>query len=84
MTTLNKKWEYMGLGDDDHLYDEEGNKRPITTADYVLPFGKYKDMTLEEVSDTSYLLWLQKSNLEKKPIDWYMDRVISMRLKELK
>lgn len=72
------------MGDDDHLYDEDGNKRPITTKDFTLPFGKYKDMTLHDVSDISYLEWLQKSNLEKKPVDWYMDRVISMRLKELK
>jgi len=74
----------MGLGDDDHLYDEDGNKRPITTADFTIPFGKYKDLMLADITDTSYLRWLQDSNLEKKPPDWYMDRVISMRLKELK
>lgn len=78
------KWEYMGLGDDDHLYDEAGNKRPLTTADLTLPFGKYKDWTVAQVTDTGYLEWLLKSNLEKKPPDWYMDRIISMRLNELK
>ena len=79
----NSKWEYMGLGDDNHLYDEDGHKRPITTHDDTLHFGKYKDLTLAEVSDVGYLQWLQKSNLEKKPSDWFLDRIISMRLKEL-
>lgn len=73
----------MGLEDDNHLYDEDGNKRPITSSDYTLPFGKYKGLTLAEVNDVGYLKWLQDSNLQKKPSDWYMDRVISIRLKEL-
>lgn len=83
MKISNKKWEYMGLGDDDHLYDEEGNKRLITTRDYTFTFGKYKDLTMADVTDAGYLRWLQESNLQKKHVDWYLDRVVTMRLEEL-
>lgn len=79
----NSKWVYMGLGDDDHLYDEQGNKRRITTADYEFTFGKYSGLTMNQVTDKGYLEWLQESNLAKKPSDWYLDRIITMRLKEL-
>ena len=35
----NSKWEYMKEGDDDRLYDEDGNKRPITIKSLYLPNG---------------------------------------------
>lgn len=76
-------WEFMKVGDDNHLYDEEGNCRDITTHDYVIPFGKYKGLEVYEVSDVSYLTYLKQSNDGKKPTDWYMNKIISMRLKEL-
>ena len=74
----------MRAGDDNHLYDEEGNCRDITTHDYVFPYGKYKGLELAEISDVSYLEWARDSNNEKKPSDWYFDKVVTMRIKELK
>lgn len=73
----------MKLGDDDHLYDEEGNCRDITTHDYVFPYGKYKGFELAEIGDVSYLEWARDSNNEKKPSDWYFNKVVTMRIKEL-
>lgn len=79
----NSKWEYMKEGDDDGLYDEEGNKRDITTNDYIMPFGKYKDLMLSEVSDVGYLKWILAKNEDKKPNDWWMHKLLNMRIKEL-
>jgi len=76
-------WHYMGLGDDNNLYDEEGNSRPMTTADYQFEFGKYNGMKLCDVTDKGYLVWLQESNESKKVPDWYQDRLLTMRIKEL-
>lgn len=73
----------MMVGDNDHLYDEEGNCRDITTHDYVMPYGKYKGFELYDISDKSYLEWARDSNNEKKTCDWYFDKVVTMRIKEL-
>lgn len=74
----------MRAGDDDHLYDEEGNRRDITTHDYVFPYGRFEGFKLSEVDDTSYLEWARDSNNAKKPSDWYFNKVVTMRIKELK
>lgn len=76
-------WQYMRPGDDDHLYDEEGNRRLICTKDYVFPYGKYKGASLFELDDKYYLEWAKKVNLEKKQHDWFFDKIVTMRLKEL-
>lgn len=85
MTLNNDKWEYMKVRDNDHLYDEEGNRRRITTDDFVMPYGKYKGLALSEISDRGYLEWAQGKNREKGPTyeDWYFDKIVTMRIKEL-
>jgi hypothetical protein len=37
----------------------------LTTRDFVIDMGKYKGLTLDEVSDESYLRWMRKVALEK-------------------
>lgn len=73
----------MKPGDNDHLYDEEGNCRDITTHDYVFPYGRFEGFKLSEVDDVSYLEWARDSNNKKKPSDWYFNKVVTMRIKEL-
>lgn len=77
------RWEYMKAGDDDHIYDEEGNSRIITTKDYVFPYGKYQGVALADLDDVGYLMWAWTSNTKKKPVDWFFNKVVLMRLKEL-
>lgn len=76
------EWEYMKEGDDDNLYCGDGSCRPLCSADYTLPWGKYKGLTLAEVTDRSYLQWL-KNEVAKEKNDWFVDRIVSIRLKEL-
>lgn len=73
----------MRAGDNDHLYDGEGNCRDITTHDYVMPYGKYRGFELYDISDKSYLEWARDSNNEKKPTDWYFNKLVTMRIEEL-
>jgi hypothetical protein len=71
----------MVQGDDDHLYFGDGSRRPIVTADYPLEWGKYKGLLLSEVTDRSYVQWLEKVGVEKN--DWFLTKVVTMRLQEL-
>lgn len=76
-------WVYMKQGDDDHLYDEDGNCRPLCTRDYVFPYGKYKGTALNEVTDVGYLKWAKsKNDIERCP-DWFFNKIVMMRLREL-
>lgn len=79
---MNDNWGYMVEGDDDNMHFEDGTVRPLNTTDFTLPWGKYKDLTLAEVTDLSYLTWLKKTVVPEKQ-DWFMDRIVSMRIKEL-
>ena len=38
---------------------------PICSADWVMPFGKYRGKTLEQISDTDpgYIMWLADENV---------------------
>lgn len=83
MTQTHNPWVYMIPGDADHLYDEEGNKRPLCTRDYVFPYGKYRGASLYELDDAGYLRWAKKMNDEQKCPDWFFDKIVTMRLKEL-
>jgi len=71
------------LGDDHRIFYEDGSYEVLKPHHFVVPFGKYKDMKISDIQDTSYLKWLKTSNEEKKPIDWFMAKIIDMRLKEL-
>lgn len=68
----------MRKGDDDNLYSEAGKKRPLTTKDLTIEFGKYKGMKVADINDKGYLEWLYKV----KEDDWYVRRIVGMRLKE--
>jgi uncharacterized protein (DUF3820 family) len=68
----------MKKGDDEHLYSENGDKRPLTTRDYIIPFGKYQGMRVSDITDRGYLEWLYKV----KEDDWYLRKIVGMRLKE--
>jgi hypothetical protein len=79
---METNWEYMKPGDDEHLYFEDGSRRRITCSDFVMTWWeKYKGMTVAEISDLRDLTWLLKIAKEKS--DWYVEKIISMRLKEL-
>jgi hypothetical protein len=74
----------MKDGDDDHLYNEEGKKRRLNTHDYVFPYGKYKGYSLYELDDVGYLQWAKKQNdADLRGPDWFFDKIVTMRLKEL-
>ena len=76
-------WWFMKYGDDMHLYNEDGDIKDITSSDYVLPYGKYKGLSLKDITDMSYISWLKKTNKDKKDMDWYLDKIISMRQQEI-
>jgi uncharacterized protein (DUF3820 family) len=68
----------MVSGDNDHIYDECGNKRLLTAGDYTIEFGKYKGLTLDEVNDEGYLRWLKTIAAEKQ--DWFLDKCLSLKV----
>ena len=72
----------MRLGDDEHMYFEDGSKEPLEARHFVLAFGKYEGRSLDEVSDSGYLAWLLKTAKEEKK-DWFQERCVLLRLKEL-
>lgn len=83
MSNTHNPWEFMREGDDDHLYDEHGNRRPLCTRDYVFPYGKYKGTALTDITDVGYLQWAKKKNDEAPLPDWFFDKIVVMRLTEL-
>lgn len=68
----------MWPGDDDHLYNEDGKKRKLTTKDLTIEFGKYKGTKVSDITDRGYLEWLYKV----KEDDWYVRKIVGMRLEE--
>ena len=76
-------WQYMKPGDDDNIYDEEGGCRPLNTHDYVFPYGKYKGASLFEIVDRGYLEWAKKQNDAEKCPNWFFNKIVTMRLREL-
>lgn len=74
-------WPHMVKGDNDHLYFGDGTKRAVSTTDLTLPYGKYAGRTVAEIDDVGYLRWLHETAVEKP--DWFLERVVTMRLKEL-
>lgn len=71
----------MVKGDNDNLYFGDGSKRPLTTHDYTMPYGKYEGLTIGEMTDVNYLQWMLRNAVEKR--EWFVERLVTMRLKEL-
>ena len=75
-------WAFTWPGKDpDTIYYEDGTTAPLTTSQLVVPFGKYKDLTLDEVTDRRYLEWMLQSAVDKG--EWWQEKTVRMRLKEL-
>lgn len=75
-------WGFTWPGKEtDTIYYDDGTTAPLTTNQLVVPFGKYRDFTLSEVSDRNYLEWMEKKAREDD--DWWMEETVSLRLKEL-
>lgn len=77
----NEVWWFMWPPDTEHMYSEDGQKRPIITKDFEFQWGQYEGMTLADVSKVSYIEWLLKTAVEKK--DWWQEKLARMRLLEL-
>ena len=76
--TDNEPWWFMWPPDEDNLYCEDGQKRPLTASDYVIGFGKYKGLTIAEVTDEGYLRWMKQEIGEKKG-DWLLLKCLSLK-----
>lgn len=74
-------WFFMKIGDDDHVYYEDGTKHPLTPHHHTLTFGKHKGTTLGDFDDRGYLGWLQTKAEENK--DWFLAKTVTMRLNQL-
>ncbi len=70
-------WVFMKQGDDDHIYNECGEKKLLTASDYHLTFGKYSGLTIAELTDEWYLTFLEGVAKEKN--DWFLARCLSLR-----
>ena len=73
----------MKKGDDDHLYYEDGTKERLSCKKFRFPFGKFKDVYISDIYDTQYLKFVLDVVVEDKK-DWYLKKMVKMRLAELK
>lgn len=72
-------WDCMMIGDDDHIYNEYGEKRLLAPADYRMKFGKYEGLTLDDINDEWYLDFLAKIAVEKG--DGFLMRCLELKRK---
>jgi len=67
---------------DHHVLYEDGSKEPLTTEHVIFTHGKYKDLTLSNCTDVSYLTWIKTNAVEKG--DVFSKNCATMRLLEIK
>lgn len=85
MEKVFKEWSFKP--DSDLVWETDddiaftGNTQPLTAEHYVLRFGKYEGMNLNEINDEWYLNFLQKMAVDKS--DWLLGECVKMRLNEL-
>lgn len=74
-----RDWAMIDWDTDEIVYDESGERKPLTTADCIFTHDKYKGYKLSEVSDSWYLKFI----MEKNPQDAFISLMFGRRLKEL-
>jgi uncharacterized protein (DUF3820 family) len=72
-------WWFMWPPDEENMYCEDGQVRPLQASDYLLTFGKYSGLTLADVTDEWYLNFLQ--GVADKNGDWFLNKCLSLKKK---
>ena len=73
-------WAMIDWDNDEIVYDESGERKPMKTSHFVFTVGKYKGQKLSEVNSLSYLQFLK----DKNPDDYLVQVMFERRIKELK
>lgn len=73
-------WATIDWDKDEIVYDESGERVPLTCSQVIFTHGKYQGYKLSEVTDTWYLKFIK----EKNPDDYFISLMFGRRLEELK
>ena len=81
MDSQDKNWGFMWPPDTEHWYYEDGTKELLRPQHYLIDFGKYKGLTLDQVNDEWYLSFLQ--GVADKNEDWFLNKCLSLNKKSI-